>query len=85
MKTNYQKIIAHLCQLQPSQIIHEITTENIISAIELRMGEEALQLSPEDLQLAREEVKAAIEHHLDERDYIDIGLDSWELVRNLNP
>jgi hypothetical protein len=47
------------------------------------MGEEALELSPEDLELAREEVKAAIEHHLDEKEYIDIGLDSWEIVRGL--
>jgi hypothetical protein len=46
-------------------------------------GEEALELSAEELELARDEVKAAIEHHLDERDFIEIGLDSWELVRNL--
>ena len=77
----HQDIIRHLCLKYPSEVIHEITTENIISAIVRRMGEEALELSPEDLQLAREEVKAAIEHHLDEREYIDIGLDSWEIVR----
>ena len=83
MKTNHQKIIAHLRQLQPHQVIHSITTENIISEIVRRMGEEALELSVEDLELAREEVKAAIEHHLDERDFIETGLDAWELVRNL--
>jgi hypothetical protein len=76
-------IIAHLCQLYPPQVIHEITTENIISAIVRRMGVEALELSAEDLKLARDEVRAAIEHHLDEREYIDIGLDSWEIVRGL--
>ena len=79
----HQDIIAHLCLKYPPQVIHEITTENIISAIVRRMGEEALELSPEDLELAREEVKAAIEHHLDEREYIDIGLDSWEIIRSL--
>ena len=79
----HQDIIAHLCQLQPPQVIHEITTENIISQIVRRMGEEALELSAEDLELAVEEVKAAIEHHLDERDYIDIGLDSWEILRSI--
>ena len=47
------------------------------------MGEKFLDLSAEDLELARDEVKAAINHHLDERDYIDIGLDSWEIVRSL--
>ena len=79
----HQDIIAHLCLKYPQEVIHEITTENIISAIVRRMGEEALELSLEDLELARDEVKAAIEHHLDEREYIDIGLDSWEIIRDL--
>ena len=76
-------IIALLCLKYPPEVIHEITTENIISEIVRRMGEEALELSAEDLELAREEVKAAIEHHLDERDYIDIGLDAWEILRSI--
>ena len=80
---NHKDIITHLCLKYPPKVIHEITTENIISEIVRRMGEEALELSAEDLEMAGEEVKAAIEHHLDERDYIEIGLDSWELVRNL--
>ena len=79
----HQDIIAHLCLKYPPEVIHEITTENIISAIVRRMGEEALELTADDLELARDEVKAAIEHHLDEREYIDIGLDSWEIVRGL--
>ena len=79
----HQDIIAHLCLKYPPEPIHSITTENIISAIVRRMGEEALELSAEDLKLARDEVKAVIEHHLDEREYIDIGLDSWEIVRGL--
>ena len=81
----HQEIIAHLRLKYPPEVIHEITTENIISEIVRRMGEEALELSAEDLELAGEEVKAAIEHHLDERDFIEIGLDSWEIVRNLTP
>jgi hypothetical protein len=44
------------------------------------MGEEALQLSSEDLELVRDEVKAALEHHLDEREYIHIGLDAWSTL-----
>ena len=79
----HQDIIAHLCLKYPPEVIHEITTENIITAIVRRVGEEALELSAEDLELARDEVKAALEHHLDERDYIDIGLDAWEVIRNL--
>ena len=79
----HQDIIAYLCLKYPPEVIYEITTENIISQIVRRMGEEALELSAEDLELAGEEVKAAIEHHLDERDLIAIGLDSWEISRNL--
>ena len=81
---SHQDIIRHLCLKYPPEVILEITTENIISAIVRRMGEEALELSPEDLELAREEVKAAIEHHLDKREYIDIGLDAFFIIRNLN-
>jgi hypothetical protein len=36
------------------------------------MGKEVLELSAEDLELAR-----------DERDYIDMGLDAWEILKNL--
>jgi len=78
-----QDIIRHLCLKYPTEIIHSISTENIISAIVRRMGEEALELSAEDLELARDEVRAALEHHLDEREYIDIGLDNWDIIRNL--
>ena len=73
----------HLCQKYPPEIIHEITTENIIAAIVQRLGEEALELSAEDLELAKDEVFAALEHHLDEREYIDIGLDAWDIIRNI--
>ena len=49
---NHQDIIAHLCQLQPHRVVHEITTENVISEIVRRRGEEALELSAGDLELA---------------------------------
>ena len=80
----HQAIIAQLSLLtSPSEVLFEIIMETVIVAIVRRMGEEALALTPKDLELARDEVKAALEHHLDEREYIDIGLDSWEIVRNL--
>ncbi len=47
----HQDIIAHLCLKYPPEVIHEITTENVISEIVRRMGEEALELSAEDLEL----------------------------------
>ena len=69
--------------IDPSEIIFSITMQSVLSALDNRLGEEALSLSIEELVLARDEVKAVIEHYLDERDYIDMGLDAWEIVRNL--
>jgi hypothetical protein len=80
----HQELVTNLSAICPSEVIFEITTESIISAIVRRMDEEALELSAKDLELAREEVKAALEHHLDEREYIDIGLDAFFIIRNLN-
>ena len=80
---NTQKIVTHLSQICPSEPVYTITMDTILNSIVQRLGEEALTLSVEDLHLARDEVKAAIDHNLDERDYIDMGLDAWEIVRNL--
>ena len=65
-----------------SEVLYEIKFESVLNAIR-RRGHKATELSAEDLELARDEVKAAIEHHLDERDFIEIGLDAWEIVRSL--
>ena len=78
-----QEIINQLSRICPSEVIYAITMETILSAIVNRLGKKALTLSGEDLNLARDEVLIAINHNLDERDYIDMGLDAWELVRNL--
>jgi hypothetical protein len=37
----------------------------------------------EEIELAKEEIKAAIDHNLDIRDYLDEGLDAWEITRTL--
>ena len=60
----HQDIIVHLCQLYPPQVVHEITMETIISVTVRRIGEEALDLSANDLERARDEFKIAIDHHL---------------------
>lgn len=83
----HEEIITLLYERQisvsPSEIIYAITMQSILSAIVRRMGEEALTLTADDIQLACEEVKIAISHNLDERGYIDMGLDAWEITRNL--
>ena len=71
-------------KIDPNEVIHSIIMLDQIRAIERRIGkEEAACLSEHDLALAKEEVRAAIEHHLDEREFIEIGLDAWEITRNL--
>ena len=42
-----------------------------------------MELSAEYLELDKNEVRAAIDHHLNERDFIEIGLDAWDIIRNL--
>lgn len=66
----------------PTKAIFAYTAQDLSAAIVRRLGEEAMMLTPDDLLLAREEVQAAISHYLDEREFIDIGLDSWEIVRH---
>lgn len=58
-------------------VIYSITTQDVLNALSRRI--DPTTLSPEDLQLAIEEVKDAINHHLD----INIGLDVWEITRQL--
>jgi len=80
---NHKEIVAQLSQIYPSEVIYSLSMDAVISAIVDRLGEEALTLSLDDLRLARDEVQIAIDHNLDIRDYINIGLDAWEIVRKL--
>jgi hypothetical protein len=77
------KDLARHLSVNPSEIIYAVTMETVLSAIVKRMGEEALSLTPEDIELARNEIKTAIDHNLDIRDFLDEGLDAWEITRNL--
>ncbi|WP_035497481.1 hypothetical protein [Citrifermentans bremense] len=79
-----QDIITQLSRtVNPSEAVFTITMENILLAIVQRLGEKALALSEAELFLAREEVRNAIDHYLDEWEYINIGLDTWQIVRDL--
>jgi len=68
---------------QSQEPVFVVTMESLITAIVNRMGEQALTLTDIELQQIREEVQAAFSHYLDQREYIDIGLDAWEVVRTL--
>lgn len=77
-----QELARHL-SVNPTEIVYAITMETVLSAIVKRMGKEALSLTVEEIELAKEEIKAAIDHNLDIRDYLNEGLDAWEITRNL--
>ena len=67
--------------INPSEVIYSITMQSVLSALHHRHGIETLTV--EEIILAKEEVREAINHNLDEREYIDLGLDAWEITRNL--
>ena len=71
--------------MNPDEVIYSITMLDILRALERRIGtEEASTLSEDDLNLAVEEIKAAIDHNLDIREFLDEGLDAWEITRRIN-
>lgn len=69
--------------IDPSEVVYAVTVRDLLIAIAGRLGEEALQLTPDDLLLARDEVRATFGHYLDERELFGLALDQWELVRQL--
>ncbi|HIJ80424.1 MAG TPA: hypothetical protein HPP76_01790 [Desulfuromonadales bacterium] len=79
-----QEIVRHLSRItDPSVIIYTLTMHDVLTAIVRGIGSEALTLSQSDLNQAKEEVVAALEHHLDIREYIDIGVETWNVNRKL--
>jgi hypothetical protein len=81
METN--EIIAFLIGKlpDPSESIFTFTMRDLVTAIVRRTGDSAIALTLNDLLLAREELFAVISHYMDEREFIDMGLDAWEVRR----
>ena len=73
------KDLARHLSVDTAEIVYAVTMETVLSAIVKRMGDEALSLTVEEIELAKEEIKAAIDHNLDIRDYLDGGIDAWEV------
>ena len=74
--------MSHLT-VDPSEIIYAVTMQDILSAIERRLGEEVSTLTEEDILLACTEVQISFNHNFNEKDFIEEGLDAWEIIRNL--
>lgn len=64
-----------------NHLLFAVTSNDVLKALSRRI--DISTLSPEEKESACLEVKEAINHHLDIREYIEIGLDSWEIVRKL--
>jgi len=79
----HQDIIAHLCLKYPRKSSMKSVPEKYMQRLSDEWARKPWNCPPEEIRIAIEEVTSALEHHLDEREYIDIGLDSWEGVRNL--
>jgi hypothetical protein len=79
----HEKIVSRLSLICPSEVLYELSMRSVLSQIANRLGEEALDLSPEDMELAIQEIRAAIDHQFDPREYIDMGLDAWLITRTL--
>ena len=79
----HQELITQLSLICPSEVLYELSMRSFLSQLANRLGEEALDLSPEDLELAIQEIRAAIDHQFDPREYIDMGLDAWLIIKNL--
>lgn len=69
--------------IEPTESIFSITMQDLLMAIINRLGAEALSLTSQQLLDARDEVQAAISHHLNEQELLAIGLDVWDITRNL--
>jgi len=80
---NHDQVVSHLARLIDSDILYSITLHDLLTAIVHRMGESALLLTAEDLQLAREEVLAVLAHRMDHRPYLAEALDIWQITRHL--
>lgn len=85
----HDEIVARLSLLlvdiaaNSSDNVYVISMQSVLSEIARRLGDDALNLSAQDILLALDEVRAAIAHHLDEREFIAIGLDTWDITRTL--
>lgn len=82
----HDAVVSHLSRLidtPASTVLYSITLQDVLTAIAHRMGESALALSATDLQLAKEEALAVLQHRMDHRPYLDEALDCWDLVRQL--
>jgi hypothetical protein len=81
----HQEIVTKLNLIWHSEeSIWELSLSSVYSEIVSRIGHDALKLTAAELELVAREVRAVFEDDYDrEKDLISIGIDNWQLVRNL--
>lgn len=67
----------------PSQVLFAVTMQDVIAEIARTLGDKALDMSAADLLDIKKEVRASIEYSLDVRDYIQPGIETWAICKNL--
>lgn len=67
----------------PFAPVFSLTLRDVLAAVVRRHGAGTLEMTTRELLAARNEVAAACEHHLNERDCLAVGLETWEIVRKL--
>jgi len=73
-------LIDRLMQRLPIVPLYPVTNRDIATALIQRMGSAALNLTHNELQLAMTEIQSVLEHRLDHREYINEGLDAWQVL-----
>lgn len=63
----------------PSQVVFAITMQDVIDEIARTLGEKALNMTADDLLDIQHEVQIAIDHGFDARDYIQPGIEVWQI------
>ena len=82
----HSELVSRLSRLiddPDSDFLYAITMQQVIQQIAHRMKEDALSLTAEQLELARGEFQAALDHYLDVRPIYEIAIENWLIVKDL--
>lgn len=65
-----------------NQVVYAITMQDVIAEIARTLGEKAVNMTVDDLLDIRHEIQIAIDHGFDARDFIQPGIEVWQIKRD---
>lgn len=65
------------------KVVFAVTMRDVLRGIAESFGEKALSLAVPELLSAGNEVIAAFSHNLDEREIVNLGLETWKITLSL--